>query len=231
MSIGVESALLPRHNSIEYIALKLNNIANLESCGVMNQGKIHKTAALDDAFAVFQFDPNTTGKQFFKEGDVRPNHRELRTPIGKLAKLDVSWETSKYYNSIDSNSWYDWYDSYDFSGSSVDNNDFRNNSIYYKSTATYLETKKFKVFWVEIKKDSADRIIEKRYIQFTENSTYNDLSDKYSNSNVFIDSDTTVKYYIETVTPFNDLKDEWNSTHKTIISGAHNIVFKITTCS
>ena len=134
-------------------------------------------------------------------------------------------------NSINSNSWYDWYDSYDFSGSSVGNNYFRNNSIYYKSTATYLETKKFKVFWVEIIKDNADRIIEKIYNQFDKNSTYDELFSANPSSNVFIDSDTTVKYYIETVTPFNDLKDEWNSTHKTIISGTHNIVFKITTCS
>lgn len=228
VSIGVESALLPKNDN-EYVALKLNNISNLESSGIMNNGTIHNAKVLNDAFSIFHFDPNiSSDKQFFSQTDVRPNHRELRTPIGKLASLDISWETAKYYNSIDSSSWGYWYEPNCFD-SEVREIEFVNNSTYIRSTATYLETMKFKVYWIENIVDDHGNIKAKKSHHFSDPNSLSTFINNHANSNVYADHETTVEYYLHNSYAFDSLENIYSGN--SIKRGTHTIIFKITTCS
>ena len=97
VSISIESACLPKGDN-DYVTLKLNDIDNVQSAGIMTEdGKIQREKAIDNAFAIFHFDHSTEHdgkeKQFFVSSDIIPNTKHLQSPIGRLASLHVRWES------------------------------------------------------------------------------------------------------------------------------------------
>lgn len=101
VSIGIESAVLTKPSvDCDYVSLKIKDITNITSSGVIDNttGKIKKLQTLDEAFAIFQFDPccETSSKQLFKNHDIQSNFKELHTPIGKLDNLDLQWCVTNY---------------------------------------------------------------------------------------------------------------------------------------
>ena len=91
VEITIEQAVLPRGTN-NCLALHINDISNFEHSGVMQSGKIVNSDYLDNAFAVFLFDPSkTSDSQRFSKTDIKPCGKRLQTPIGKLANLKVKW--------------------------------------------------------------------------------------------------------------------------------------------
>lgn len=90
VELTVEQAVLPRGTN-SCLALHINGISSFEHSGVMDSGKIVNSDYLDNAFAVFLFDPSKTGSQRFSKTDIKPCGKRLQTPIGKLANLKVKW--------------------------------------------------------------------------------------------------------------------------------------------
>ena len=91
VSISLVSAYLAKKERC--VTMKIDDLSNIQSGGILSNGSLQSKSYLDDAFSVFHFDQSLSNdvKQHFGEGDMIPHTKHLLSPIAKLAYLNISW--------------------------------------------------------------------------------------------------------------------------------------------